>query len=119
MIDLFSHAAARQRAPAGVIGFAGKADSPEARARRRRVQIDLARGLIEEARLCRLLGWPRAAAWWLARAALERRGAASKGDTVSPLRDDLAASGRACQAGKPAMQGREKGDMVSPLEGDR
>lgn len=76
MSDLFAHAGARQARMAANARFEAIWRSAEARTRRRRTKLDLARRLIDEARLCRLLGWRRAAVWWLAEAAKERREAA-------------------------------------------
>lgn len=76
MSDLFTLVDAQQARAATDARFNAIWSSPEGRARWRRTRIDLARGLIEEARLCRLLGWPRAAAWWLAQAGAARREAA-------------------------------------------
>ncbi|MFN7177615.1 MAG: hypothetical protein ACK4MX_12100 [Thermaurantiacus sp.] len=74
-MDLFAHDAACRARAAANAQFDAIWNSPEGRARRRRVSRDLARGLVEEARGCRLLGWRRDAVWWLARVGMERRGA--------------------------------------------
>lgn len=118
MTDLFAHADGIQRHVESAARFDELWNDPAARARRRRILVDLARGLIEEARRCRLEGWLCAAAWWLAHAGKERRDVQRKGDTQSPLRPEFCPNGGAVAAETRQTQRVAKGDMVSPLGGD-
>ncbi len=83
-MDLFEHAAQadlKQRAAADRQAAQRRYETliadPAARARRRRLKVDFARSLVQEARACNRRGWRKSAAFWINQAGAVRRKAAA------------------------------------------